>query len=231
MTNLAAIATVESMNRSHIRKPSAVRANGLHARALKRDPGFQACAVEDGDEFFRNGIFEFNITRLLSHVDSHADRFAVEVVTLADISELASPNLDQAAVVSADLSRPILMAEISPGRYNVIDGHHRLAKARRENATGIPVRRVRCPEHVPFLTSTRAYVAYVEYWNSKVKEMTPVTRQRRLLDVDHRHITGAIGDRGHEIGNAVVERGELTAVVLGQREKVGVSDLAVSHER
>jgi len=88
------------------------------------------------------------------------------------------------------------MAEIAPGRYDVIDGHHRLAKARRENVAGIPVRRVRCPEHVAFLTSGRGYDAYVEYWNSKVKELMPVTRRQRLQDVDHRHMAGAIGDRG-----------------------------------
>ena len=32
----------------------------------------------------------------------------------------------------------------------------------------IPAYRIRCPEHVAFLTSTRAYETFVEYWNSKV---------------------------------------------------------------
>jgi hypothetical protein len=37
----------------------------------------------------------------------------------------------------------------------------------------IPARRIRCPDHLAFLTSARAYECYVEYWNGKVKEMEP----------------------------------------------------------
>jgi hypothetical protein len=32
---------------------------------LKRDKNFQPCPAESGDEHYANGIFEFNITRLL----------------------------------------------------------------------------------------------------------------------------------------------------------------------
>jgi len=71
------------------------------------------------------------------------------------------------------------MAEISPGRYNVIDGHHRIANARREGASTVPAGRVRCPNHIVFLTSARAYESYVEYWNSKLKEMRPALPRRR----------------------------------------------------
>src|SRR5258707_8288837 len=38
----------------------------------------------------------------------------------------------------------------SPGRYNVIDGHQRITKARREGARSVAGHRLRCPEHVPF---------------------------------------------------------------------------------
>ncbi len=36
------------------------------------------------------------------------------------------------------VSRPILLAEIAPGLYNVIDGDHRLARARRDSAQTVP---------------------------------------------------------------------------------------------
>jgi hypothetical protein len=45
------------------------------------------------------------------------------------------------------------------------------AKARRVGAPDIPARKICCPEHVPFLTSTMAYEKYLEYWNCKLKEM------------------------------------------------------------
>lgn len=95
-------------------------------------------------------------------------------------------------MVAADLNRPVILAEIAPGRYNLIDGHHRVAKARRDGVPSIPAYRVRCPEHVAFLTSTRGYEAYVEYWNSKVddaSEGAPPLRRTR----GNRGRRGALG--------------------------------------
>lgn len=135
---------------------------------LKLDKGFQPCSAELGDELYPNGIFEFNITRLLSFVAANVDRFPIESSGVADIPNYGSENLDEEAIRTADLIRPILLAEISPGRFNLIDGHHRVARARREGVATLPAYRVACPFHVPFLTSTHAYERYVEYWNGKV---------------------------------------------------------------
>ena len=142
--------------------------------------GFQPCSAEAGDELYPNGIFEFNITRLLAFIHAHPERFPSEFVGLADIPGYGgSGSLDEAAVEAADLSRPIVLAEIAPDRYNLIDGHHRVAKARREEVPRLPAHRVRCPEHVAFLTSTGAYETYVEYWNSKLDDRPSRTRRRR----------------------------------------------------
>jgi hypothetical protein len=89
--------------------------------------------------------------------------------------------LADAAIDAADLSRPILLAEIAPDRYNVVDGNHRVAKARREGLRCIPAHRLQCPEHVAFLTSTRAYETYVEYWNSKLDGGSSRSRGRGQL--------------------------------------------------
>ena len=92
-----------------------------------------------GDEMYPNGIFEFNITRLLAFVQEHADRFLVERVELSEFRDYGkSPHLNEETVRLADLSRPILLAEMAPGRYSVIDGNHRLAKARRQGAAVLP---------------------------------------------------------------------------------------------
>jgi hypothetical protein len=150
---------------------------------LKLDRHFQPCPAEPGDELYPNGIFEFNITQLLDFIRTQAEPFPIESVALADIPDYGgSARLDAAAIEAADLSRPVLLAEIAPGRYNLIDGHHRVAKARREGVHSIPAHRVRCPEHVAFLTSARAYEAYVNYWNDKVdaaSSVPPARRRRR----------------------------------------------------
>jgi hypothetical protein len=87
--------------------------------------------TEPGDELFPNGIFDFNITRLLSFIEANVDQFPIERIGVDDIPNYGSDRLDEEAISSADLLRPILLAEISPGRFNLIDGQHRVAKARK----------------------------------------------------------------------------------------------------
>jgi hypothetical protein len=151
-------------------------------RRLTLNKRFQPTALEDGDEAFPNGIFEFNITRLLTFIGAHVERFPVEVIALTDIPEYCAAHFDEISVQKADLSQPILLAEIAPDRYNVIDGHHRIAKARRDGTPTLPAHRIRCPAHVRFLTSATAYESYVEYWNTKLQQL----RRTERLDVDRR---------------------------------------------
>ena len=136
---------------------------------LRRDPRFQPCATEPGDELYPNGIFEFNISRLIAFISAHPERFPNETVELSEIPDYGSSDrLDDAAIQAAELSRPVILAEIAPERFSLIDGHHRVAKARRLLSATITAYRVRCPDHVSFLTSANAYEKYLEYWNSKL---------------------------------------------------------------
>jgi hypothetical protein len=143
---------------------------------LMLDRAFEPCPIEDGDEVFRNGIFEFNITRFTGFIETRADRFPIEIVAVAGIPNYGDARLNQATIADADLSRPVLFAEIAPSRFNLIDGNHRVARARRESLPAVPAYRIRCPDHVAFLTSTMAFQKYVEYWNGKIKEMQPSRR-------------------------------------------------------
>jgi hypothetical protein len=91
-----------------------------------------------------NGMFEFNITRMLAFIEAHRAQFAQEPVPLSDLPDYGDANLNEETIRAADLSRPILQAEISPGRFNVIDGYHRIARARREHASSLPGYRIFC---------------------------------------------------------------------------------------
>jgi hypothetical protein len=155
----------------------------LKPERLDPDPCFQPCDAQEGDELYANGIFEFNITRLLAYIGA-TGRFLAEPILLEEISYSGdSAGLSEQAIVASDPSRPVILAEIAPDRYNLIDGHHRVAKARRAGLPSVPAHRIRCPEHVAFLTSTRAYEAYVEYWNSKLEDVSAAhARGRRTHD-------------------------------------------------
>jgi hypothetical protein len=85
-------------------------------RKLRPDRWFQPCPTEPGDELYPNGVFEFNITRLLGFISAHPERFPIEAVELTAIPKFGSDDrLDGATVQAADVSRPILLAEIAPG--------------------------------------------------------------------------------------------------------------------
>ena len=142
---------------------------------LKIDKKFQPCEVDDDDEMFPNGIFVFNITKLIAHVMANAADFPVEEVAVNTLG-LTSSNLDEPTVQNADLSRPIVLAEIAPGRYNVIDGNHRVGRARRDGVQSLPAYKVGPSIHYRFLTTTRGYKAYIEYWNEKATGMARLAR-------------------------------------------------------
>jgi len=68
---------------------------------------------------------------------------------------------------SVDISKPIILAEICPERYNVIDGNHRMAKARKLGVLKLQAYKLKMNQHIRFLITKEGYESYVQYWNSK----------------------------------------------------------------
>lgn len=119
---------------------------------------------------FPNGIFEFNVTKLLAFISDHPSQFPVEQVEIESLGRISATSLREQTIRTANLKTPIVLAEISPNRFNVIDGNHRVEKARREGMRFIPAYRVHAHQHMAFLTSVRAYETYIKYWNSKIDD-------------------------------------------------------------
>ena len=156
-----------------------------HPRMLVADPDFKLCEIEEGHEFMPNGIFAFNITRLIEHIESHpGDYLPIEIDVATYFDQRPNFELNEEYVERADLERPLILAEIAPDRlemgmrgaerdlyargYNLLDGHHRLAKARKHRIQMLPAYVLRMEQHLPFLA--RSYETYVEYWNGKLEE-------------------------------------------------------------
>ena len=133
------------------------------SRRLKLNPNFAPLPSEPGEEFFANGIFEFNVSKMLSFIKAHPDIFPKETVALRDIPAIVTDGSDEATIARADLDNPVILAEISPGQFNLIDGHHRLARARREGRAAIPAYRIGPEHHTAFLTAKTSYESYVTY--------------------------------------------------------------------
>jgi hypothetical protein len=138
-------------------------------KKLQVDKHFTPFPVHDDDELFPNGIFEFNITRLLEDIQNNPDRYTVEEIAAKD-SPPSFSSINENHLASVDVSIPVILAEIAPGRYNLIDGHHRLEKVRRKGLTSLPAYRLNVEQHIKFLTSKKDYEIYVGYWNDKISE-------------------------------------------------------------
>ena len=133
---------------------------------MKVDTDFTPCPVAAGDELYANGIFVFNITKLIEHVGNNPDSFQLTEVAVAEFFKENS-SIDESHVDSVDITEPVILAEISPGKFNLIDGNHRMERARRMGISSIRAYKLSIAQHVRFLTCKKAYVTYVEYVNSK----------------------------------------------------------------
>ncbi len=141
----------------------------MRKKKLKINKNFKPCSVEADDELYPNGIFEFNITRMSEYLQKNPEAVPVETIEVCNIY-WGTSSLNESYLDTVDVSRPVILAEIAPGRYNVIDGNHRVEKARRMGMKNVPAYRVPPEHHMQFLTSQEAYTAYVEYWNNKLRD-------------------------------------------------------------
>lgn len=139
------------------------------AKKLRVDDHFIPCRVDEEDELYANGIFEFNITKMTEYIEENHDRVVLGEVPVRDFFA-GSSTINESHMDSVDISWPVIVAEISPDRYNVIDGNHRMEKARRMGIKNMPAYKLNPEQHTKFLTSKKAYAKYVEYWNGKLKE-------------------------------------------------------------
>jgi len=137
---------------------------------LTIDDDFTPCPVADGDELYRNGIFVFNITRIIEYIQQSPDNIHLEEVAVGDFHRGFS-SINDSHVESVDVSMPVILAEIAFGRYNLIDGNHRMEKARKLGIEWLQAYKLNVTQHMNFLTSRKAYKAYIEYWNSKLEEL------------------------------------------------------------
>ncbi len=138
---------------------------------FKLDKNFNPLPADEGDEIFANGIFEFNVTKMMAFIKANAEMFPIEQVDVKLLSTGTPGNVNEETVQTANLSIPIILAEISPGRFNVIDGNHRLEKARREGIECIAACRLAAGQHIDFLTSAKAYQSCISYWNAKLEDV------------------------------------------------------------
>ena len=57
------------------------------AKKLKADDGFKPYPVNTGDELYPNGIFEFNVTKIIKDIENDPNKFDLCEIVIGDFPE------------------------------------------------------------------------------------------------------------------------------------------------
>jgi hypothetical protein len=140
----------------------------MTSRKLKCNKHFVPCEASENEEIFRLGIFEFNISRILEHIQNGILIAEEEEIKVEKwLKQHCTNAIKESHLPMVDVFRSVIQAEISPGRFEIIDGNHRLEKAHRDQICVIPSFKVRMEQLVNYFTNKTAYYKFVDYWNSK----------------------------------------------------------------
>jgi len=137
----------------------------LVSKMLKINHNYEPVISIENDEIFPNGIFEWNITKIINYIEKNKGDIHISRIDVPEYHCKAFSVINEKHIDSVDVSVPIILAEINPDKYIVIDGHHRLEKAYRNGMPFIAAYKFTVDQHIPFLTSIRSYSTFFEYWN------------------------------------------------------------------
>lgn len=140
-------------------------------KVMKTNPNFIPCLPVPGDEMLGGFPFNWHITNATEWIQANRDQVELSVVKIGPPGPGAdSPRLDEDLLPKADLTRPIIMVRMRPEFFRLIDGNHRVAKARRTGVKELPAYYLTQEQHRQFFTSEDMDKRYVEYWNGKLKD-------------------------------------------------------------
>jgi hypothetical protein len=91
------------------------------AKKLIINDDFMPCPTKKGDELYPNGIFVFNITKMTEYIATNSNKINLVDVDVSDFPKSFS-SINESHVNLVDISQPVIIAEISPGHYNLIGG-------------------------------------------------------------------------------------------------------------
>jgi len=126
----------------------------------------------DDSEIYQNGIFQFSVSMILEDIKNGTFVPKMERINIEKWrkTHTTSSGLDEEHLQGADTKKPIIQAEIKIGRFEIIDGNHRLEKAFREGKKTINSYKIYSEELVPYFYDRKGYECFVKYWNSKLEE-------------------------------------------------------------
>lgn len=164
------------------------KSSPVHPRTIHSSPATIPPPPAIDDELFTTGVFYWNISAILVWLENTLSK-GIKHETIAVPVDIWKPSyanhpMNPEHVAAADITRPLILAEIAPdyksyrqeirdddwlGRgYQLIDGYHRVEKAKGLGLETLPAVVLQMEEHIPFMY--KGYERYVDYWNGKLRD-------------------------------------------------------------
>jgi hypothetical protein len=145
-----------------------------HPRALNRIKNFIPKLQENVEvEIYLNGIFKFFISKIVEDIENGSFTPKMERISIVKWrnTNAASSRLDEEHLVNVNTKKPIIQAEIRIGKFEIIDGNHRLEKAFRDGKKTINSYKIYAEEMLPYFYDQQGHENFVKYWNSKLEDV------------------------------------------------------------
>lgn len=144
-----------------------------HPRALKLIKNYvPKQTLSEEIEIYPNGIFQFFISKIMEDIEHGTFAPKKERINIDKWrkTHTTSSGLNEEHLQTVDTKKPIIQAEIRIGRFEIIDGNHRLEQAFREGKKTINSYKIYGEELVSYFYDRKGYECFVKHWNSKLEE-------------------------------------------------------------
>jgi len=77
-------------------------------KKINASKNFKPCEIEDNDEYFPNGIFVFNITKMISYIEENKNAIQLENINFEDNHDKEFSSEEEDYINSTNLNRPVI---------------------------------------------------------------------------------------------------------------------------
>ena len=85
-----------------------------------------------------NGILIWDVSSILEDIEQHPEVYTIRSLSTDLLADHNDARVSHTRAMASDLSKPLVVAELSEGHLLLIDGNHRLYKARTLGMESIP---------------------------------------------------------------------------------------------
>ncbi|HEX7401919.1 MAG TPA: hypothetical protein VF369_07050, partial [candidate division Zixibacteria bacterium] len=79
----------------------------IKLKLLSADQNYVPASADEGDELYPNGIFVFNITKMIEYIRTHQDQIPLESIEVKAYTK-GSSRLAEATIAKADITIPLI---------------------------------------------------------------------------------------------------------------------------